>query len=239
MLEIASLAVSFPLLGSLKHGDGHPVLVLPGFMAGDESTSVLRRYLRVMGYHSVPWKLGRNTGKLELMQHQLVDRFLEVFEASEQKISIIGQSLGGVFGRELARRYPDQVRQVITLGSPFATRRTGSTLPIVQDMFERSAGMSIETMRELLISIDSDYSPPVPLTAIYSKGDGIVNWRVCCEAHEDVQTQNIEVIGSHCGMAFNPVIYYLIANRLAQAEDEWQRFNSDLPGCSLKLYAGS
>lgn len=233
LLEMAGLMAALPLLASLPVGDGHPVLVLPGFMAGDESTLILRRYLRAMGYRSLPWALGRNTGRPEIFQHLLGDRFISLSETFGAKLSIIGQSLGGVFARELARLYPERIRQVITLGSPLAIRRANTTLPIVRRLFKQRAGMNVEAMRSLLASMDSHASPPVPLTAIYSRGDGIVNWRVCREAHEDHQTQNIEVIGSHCGMAFNPTIYYVVADRLAQPEDDWRRFRSALPGYRL------
>lgn len=240
LLEMAGLMAAFPLLGSLRRGDNHPVLVLPGFMAGDESTLILRRYLNVMGYHSLPWALGRNTGRPELMQHLLVDRFLQLSEACGARLSVIGQSLGGVFARELARLYPDRIRQIITLGSPIGTRHSNTTLPIVRRLFEQSSGMDASAMHDLLTSIRPDKSPPVPSTAIYSRGDGIVNWRVCREAEEDHQTQNIEVIGSHCGMAFNPAIYYVIADRLAQPEDDWQRFEAGLPGIgSSRFHSGS
>lgn len=229
LFEMAGLMATLPLLGSLRHGDGHPVLVLPGFMAGDESTLVLRRYLKAMGYRSLQWTLGRNTGCPEIMQYRLVELLLELSDRFDTRLSLVGQSLGGVFARELARLYPERVRQVITLGSPIALRNSSTTLPIVRRLFEQSAGMTAEEMRDLLADMAPDISPPVPLTAIYSKGDGIVNWRVCREPTEDHQTQNIEIIGSHCGMAFNPAIYYLIADRLAQPEDDWQRFDSWLP----------
>ena len=233
LFEMAGLVATFPLLGSLPRGDGHPVLVLPGFLAGDESTLVLRRYLRSMGYHSLPWSMGRNTGRPEFIQKLLPERLLGLSDELGTGISIIGQSLGGVFGRELARLYPDRVRQVITLGSPFAIRHSNTTMPLIRRLFEQSTGMGVEAMRELLVAMDPGVSPPVPLTAIYSKGDGVVNWRVCREAREDHQTQNIEVFGSHCGMAFNPAIYYIIADRLSQPEDSWQKFESRWPGLCL------
>lgn len=233
LLEMGSLLATFPILASLRRGDGHPVLVLPGFLASDDSTLVLRRYLDYMGYRSIPWRLGRNTGDPQVLQGQLVERLLEEYQRHGRKLTIIGQSLGGVFARELARFHPDRVRQVIALGSPFATRHAGVTRHVVRRLFEHSAGLTIEAMRDILAAVDVRRSPPVPVTAIYSKGDGIVNWRVCREQREDATTQNIEVLGSHCGMAFNPSIYYVIANRLAQPEHDWRRFESRLPGLSL------
>ncbi|MDB9880424.1 esterase, partial [Pseudomonadales bacterium] len=81
-------------------------------------------------------------------------------------------------------------------------------------------------MRDAIAAKKAQTTPPIPLTAIYSKGDGIVNWRACREAVEDHQTQNIEVWGSHCGMGFNPSIYRIIADRLAQSTTQWQKYRS-------------
>jgi pimeloyl-ACP methyl ester carboxylesterase len=224
LIEMSGLLASLPLLSTLPRGDGHPVMLLPGFLAGDESTAALRRYLKGMNYEALPWELGRNTGRPEILQVHLIERFQEIQAQYDVPISLIGQSLGGVFARELARIFPEEVRQVITLGSPFGTRHGKSTLPLVRRMFEQQSGMTVEEMRELLEELDPHLSPPVPMTAIYSRGDGIVNWRVCREAEEDSQTENIEVCGSHCGMGFNARIYYIIANRLAQPAGSWQKF---------------
>lgn len=222
LMDMQALMATLPLLSLTRRGDGHAVLVLPGFLAGDESTAVLRRFLRRRGYAPEPWALGRNTGRPDIIQTRLPERFLEFAQRCGQKISIIGQSLGGVYAREIGRMFPEQVRQVITLGSPFATRHGTSTVPIVRRLFEQQSGMTVEAMRALIDSMDPHVSPPVPLTAIYSRGDGVVNWRVCREHEEDHITENIEVCGSHCGMAFNPLIYRIVADRLAQPEDDWQ-----------------
>ncbi|XOV90412.1 MAG: alpha/beta hydrolase [Pseudomonadota bacterium] len=233
LLEFQGLLASLPLLSRLQRGDAHPVLVLPGFLAGDDSTAVLRRFLGTMNYQALPWQLGRNTGQANIMQSKLLDRFESLANQHAEKITIIGQSLGGVYARELARMYPDSVRQVITLGSPFGTRDSGTTLPLVRRLFEQQSGMTIEAMREFLLALDPHVSPPVPVTAIYSKGDGVVNWRVCLEHEEDELTQNIEVCGSHCGMGFNPAIYYIVADRLAQPLQGWQKFE---PKRGLKAF---
>lgn len=224
LFEMNALLLAMPLLSLLPRGDQHTVMVLPGFMAGDESTAVLRRYLSSMGYEVMPWLLGRNTGRLDIMQHRLQDRFEAVFAQSAGPVSLIGQSLGGIYARELGRLFPNKVRQVITLGSPFGVTNGQGTNPLVQRLFEQQAGMTIEQMREALKAMDPNQTPPIPLTAIYSKGDGIVNWRVCREMQENHRTENIEVCGSHCGMGFNPTVYRIIANRLAQSTTGWQKY---------------
>lgn len=224
LLDIGALCLSAPFLASMPRGDGHPVMVLPGFMASDQSTAVLRGYLKQLGYDSMGWELGQNSGRFEIIHHILIARFLETVDECGDKITLIGQSLGGVYARELARLFPDKVRQVITLGSPFGVVNGTAANPLVRSLFEIQSGLSIEEMREAIFEMDPHKTPPVPLTAIYSKGDGVVNWRVCREAFEDFETDNVEVFGAHCGMGFNAAIYYIIADRLAQPRDDWKKF---------------
>ena len=224
LLDIGALCLGAPFLATMPRGDGHPVMVLPGFMASDQSTAVLRGYLKQLGYDSMGWELGQNSGRFEIIHHILIARFLEAVEECGDKITLIGQSLGGVYARELARLFPDKVRQVITLGSPFGVVNGTAANPLVRSLFEIQSGLSIEEMREAIFEMDPHRTPPVPLTAIFSKGDGVVNWRVCREAFEDFETDNVEVFGAHCGMGFNAAIYYIIADRLAQPRDDWKKF---------------
>ena len=180
------------LLDRAPRGDGHPVLVLPGFLAGDDSTRILRGYLKSLGYSVHPWLQGRNLASPGIVRERLVDRMLELHERHGRKLSIVGWSLGGVYGRSLARQMPDFVRQVVTLGSPFG---------------DRSA-------------------PPVPSTAIYSRSDGVTRWETCRE-RPGPRLENIEVSGSHCGLGWNPLVLWAIADRLAQPEGEWKPFARD------------
>jgi pimeloyl-ACP methyl ester carboxylesterase len=224
LLEMSALSLAWPLLRGLKRGDGHPVMLLPGFLASDQSTVVLRRYLKRMGYVPVGWDLGRNTGQFDIMANRLPEVFLDLVEKTGEKISLVGQSLGGVFARELARLYPDHVRQVVALGSPIRMDKSDAVASIVSRMFEESTGMTPDEMRDALEFFGESESPPVPMTAIYSKADGVVHWEGCMEKEEDSITQNIRVCGSHCGMAFNPAIYHIIADRLAQPVDGWEKY---------------
>ena len=226
LVELSVLFATMPSLTMLPKGDQHRVLVLPGFMAGDESTFLLRAYLRHMGYQPETWNLGRNNGRPELLQVGLMQRLDELMSQDPSRISIIGQSLGGVFGREVGRLHPDKIRQVITLGSPFGAQNSESSMKMVTALFEKMSGLSVEEMREFIDAMDPTVSPPIPVTAIYSKGDGVVHWTVCREAEEDDHTQNIRVCGSHCGMAMNSMTYYIIANRLAQKDGHWVPFTS-------------
>ncbi len=225
LFEMSSLLAALPTLSDMPKGDRHPVLLLPGFMASDSSTLVMRRFLRYMGYEPLPWALGRNTGDQEQFEEKLIARFDRLSKNYHQKISIIGQSLGGVYGRYIAHRFAKHVRQVITLGSPFGAMAASSTNPLVTVLFEQQSGMSVKEMRDKISEIDTGRSPPVPSTAIFSKGDGVVNWRVCRE-DDSYQTESIEVRGSHCGMGFNPLVYYIVLDRLSQPETLWREFES-------------
>jgi len=191
VFESLTLAPSASLLLGAPQGDGHPVLVLPGFTAGDGSTQILRRYLSQLGYSAHPWLQGVNLGLSGTRRRELMDRVAELHRRHGRKISIVGWSLGGIYARELAKRMSDQVRQVVTLGSPFAGLRK---------------------------------APSQPTTSIYTRTDGIVHWSSCVE-EDAAHTENIEVPGSHCGLGFNPLVLYAIADRLAQSEGEWQPFD--------------
>jgi pimeloyl-ACP methyl ester carboxylesterase len=120
LVDLAALLVAAPWLASAPRGDGHGVLVLPGLLASDTSTLPLRRYLGWLGYHVRGWDLGRNRGPTEEVLAGLPRTLLDQARLTGRPISLVGWSLGGVYARELARREPRHVRQVITLGSPFA-----------------------------------------------------------------------------------------------------------------------
>ena len=224
LLEISTLASLWPLLGSAPRGDGHPVLVLPGFTAGDESTVVLRRFLSRLGYEPLPWELGQNTGSYEI-QEQLVRRFYTLTQTTGQKVSIIGQSLGGVYARELAHQFAPFVRQIITLGSPFSSSGPETTNALVGRLFRYMSGMNHDEMRDQMLRFPKR-PPPVPCSAIYSKSDGVVHWSACLEFRGE-QSENIEIVGSHSGMAVNPVVFHAVADRLAQPEGTWRPFRRD------------
>ena len=231
-MEMTSLAYLWPMLASEPRGDGHPVMVLPGFTAGDQSTLVLRRLLTRLNYNAIPWQLGQNTGSYEI-QDRLLARFEELVGEQDEKITLIGQSLGGVFARILATRWPERVRQVITLGSPFASASTDSTNALVGQLFRYLSGMSEDEMRDQMLEFPSQ-ALPVPSTAIYSKTDGVVHWSTCLE-YAGEQAENVEVLGSHSGMGFNPMVLHVIADRLAQAEGRWAPFVRS-QGCRSLLY---
>lgn len=221
MFGPASLANS---LLRLPKGDGHTVYVLPGFMTGDQSTVVLRRFLDARGYRSVPWGFGRNLGPRGRLREAMQARIEQLYEENGQrKVSLIGWSLGGIYARELARRQPDHVRQVITLGSPFGSGTGAGTNPQVARLFESINGESRERIAAEFLS-DAAAPPPVPTTSIYSRSDGIAAWQVCLEKQAP-HTDNVEIVASHIGMGFNPAVFYVVADRLGLAENAWRPFD--------------
>jgi pimeloyl-ACP methyl ester carboxylesterase len=222
LAEFSAIPLAAPLLLMAKRGDGHPVLVLPGFTTTDRSTVVLRRYLTQLGYDPQAWALGRNLGPRAIGQQgeKLIARLDEIYATTGKTISLIGWSLGGILARQLSRRRPDLVRQVITLGSPFTGDPRATN---VWRLYEMMSGQRMKDPDTQAQMHESHAAPPVPSTAIYSKYDGVVAWQNCIEP-ESPTTDNIEVPGSHCGLGVNPVVMLAIADRLAQAENDWKPF---------------
>lgn len=216
LLELAAFVAAYPVLRRAPRGDGHPVLVFPGFMASDFSTRALRRFLRDRGYGAHGWKLGRNLGPTPAIVAGLAGRLAELRERYARKVSLIGWSLGGVYARELARRFAADVRQVITLASPFRDLEATNVPRFLVSRRRPHPNEAVfrERLREPLT---------VPATAIYSRSDAIAAWRSCREV-EGPLSQNIEVESSHLGIGHHPIVLLTIADRLAQPEEQWKPF---------------
>lgn len=228
LADAAALPTGVLALRDVPAGDGHAVLVFPGFLSSDQTTFPLRWFLGNAGYRAYPWGLGINFGfssdyayDIEsLVEHRLKEVF---FDSGGRKLSLIGWSLGGVYAKVLARQYPDLIRDVITLGSPIS----GNSADVsVWRVYEWVSGMQFS---------DPDFSrlvrkhnaplEGVPITAFYCKKDGVVPWRNACEKPGPL-VQNIETDASHIGMGFDAFVYYLIAHRLAQsAQKKRQQLN--------------
>ncbi|MBK1718675.1 esterase/lipase family protein [Thiocystis violacea] len=215
--EFAAMLAAQPLLAQVPRGDGHPVLVLPRFLGCDLSTQPLRDYLTGIGHPAHAWDLGVNLGPRDGVMAACLSRLDELRARHGRKVSLIGWSLGGLFARELAKEAPDQVRMVITLGTPFAGDASPSE---VWRLYEGVTGDHMGLSRR---HGSLEQSPPVPTTSIFSRSDGIVAWPGSLE-HEGPQCENIEVESSHLGLAVNPLSLYAIADRLAQPENDWRPF---------------
>lgn len=217
LFESCCLWNYFPWLSTVPKGDGHPVMVIPGFLGNDLYNRPLVTYLRKIGYHATGWKQGRNIGHGLLDPDLLTQRVKKLYGHENRKVTLVGHSLGGVYAREIAKLVPDEIRQVITLGSPFGDgRRSASRLDSIYQKVSPHKG----------IDDDKNWSepPPVPTTAIYSRTDGLVDWRVTLQRSGHEQTENVEVCGSHNGLTLNPLVWLALADRLALDMNNWQPF---------------
>jgi pimeloyl-ACP methyl ester carboxylesterase len=210
---------------SAPSGEPHPVLVLPGFGASDHSTQILRRFLKQLGYNALPWLQGVNTGNPHLIEGAM-RRFYRLQRNLGCRISLVGQSLGGVYAREIAKLFPHAVRSVITLGSPYAMTESGATHPMVERFFEQLSGTTFKALRDRIPTQHEPGPLLMPTTSVYSKADGVVGWRSCVEP-ETPLSENVRVWGSHVGMAINPDVFRVVADRLAQNPDHWTRFDTN------------
>ena len=219
LFELAALLPAYPFLRRAPRGDGHPVLVLPGFMAGDFSTRALRRFLRDKGYMAHGWKLGRNRGPNAEVMAAMVARVQNLHARRGRTVSLIGWSLGGIYARELARAMPELVRQVITLASPF--RDLDATN--VPRFLSGRARRRTHVRDDALLRARLREPLPVPTTAIVSRTDAIASWQSCCTEPGPL-SENLEVESSHLGIGHHPVVLLTIADRLAQPEGAWKPF---------------
>lgn len=202
-----------------NQGDGHPVLVLPGFMSTDTSTRPLRNFIDDLGYTAYGWDLGRNTAKIEFL-HLLVDKLEAIYEEHQEPVSLIGWSLGGVFARQIAKEKPALIRQVVTLGSPFKGVHEPNNVAWIYDII--SNGKRVKDNDPVLFE-NIPLPAPVPTTAVYTKEDGIVPWHLCLEDEDEIH-QNIQVRGSHFGLGVNLTVLEIIADRLLYNSENWSFF---------------
>lgn len=223
--ELGSLVAAWPLIGTAPRGDGHPVLVLPGYAGTDASTWFLREFLANLGYEALPWNLGRNRGGANgSLAPRLASRLNDIHQRTGERVSIVGWSLGGVFARMLALHVPEEIRAVVTLGSPIGGRPTATT---VYRMYARTGDPRAARIRAAADpSAGAALPPEVPFTAIYSKSDGVVAWQIARERPAP-RTENIEVVSSHVGLGVNPAVFYAIADRLAQHPNDWRPFRHE------------
>ena len=215
------MRMSLPLLHQLPKGDSHPVMVIPGFAGNDHYNQPLIKFLKRQGYNATGWNRGRNFGHGLLDVDVLINRVNELYNMTEQSVSLIGHSLGGVYAREIAKLWPHEIRQVITLGSPFGGgRATASRANFLYNLLSPHKGNED----------DSKWpeAPPVPTTAIYSRTDGIINWKIALQREGHSRTENIEIYSSHNGMTVNPSAWYVINDRLTQPEDDWCPFSQTM-----------
>ncbi len=216
--EYAAMLAAMPWLRRLPRGDGHPVIVYPGLGATDITTAPLRGFLQDLGYSAYPWKQGFNFGPRRGVLDAVREHVQRIASRHDDKVSLIGWSLGGLYAREMAKEFPKLARCVITLGSPFAGHPRATN---AWRFYEWVSGQDVHDP-ELIEQIRG--VPPVPTTSIYSRTDGVVAWQ-CSLNEEAPQAENIEVHASHIGMGMNPLALYAVADRLQQDPKRWKRFD--------------
>ena len=204
----------------VKRGDGAPVVVVPGFLGSDLYLLELRCWLGRIGYRAYLSRIGRNAECIDLLVDRLFETIDRAHEDTGRGVHLIGHSLGGILSRAAATRRPERIASVITLGSPFRGIRShplvmGATTAVRARLQRQGRGPDCYTGRCGCDSVRALQTvPPVPQIAIYTRSDGIVDWRAC--VNDDRET-DFEVSGTHVGLVFNPAVYGLIAARLAAA----------------------
>ncbi len=196
-----------PRLSAAPRGDGHLVVDIPGWRAPEVSGLPLRRYLKRLGYDARGWGFGTNIGDTTGDVDRLATRVLGLVEDTGAPASLVGWSLGGVIAREVARRHPGAVRQVITYGTPV----NGPTHTTVARAYSR--GPDPEGHRQAR-RLDETMPISVPVTAMFSRRDGIVAWQACID-HSSPAVEHVEISSTHLGMGFDPDVWAIVADRLA------------------------
>ncbi len=210
-LELVRLLARIPDLARQPRGAGEPVMVLPGFGAGDGSTVILRSYLSWLGYRVEGWSLGVNSGDVPELIPEVGRRVNERARRSGVPLRLVGWSLGGYLAREAARDQPTSVDRVVTLGSPVI----GGPRYTATAAFYRAAGVDFE---EIEAAIEERERVPIesPVTAVFSRSDGVVDWRACID-RKSPRVEHVEVGASHVGLGFAPEVLRIVARRLAAA----------------------
>ena len=210
LADAAVLGTLSPLLHKLPKTDRkHSVMVIPGFLGDDQGNGPLIRFLRHLGYTASGWRQGRNLGPQSFTEDSLTAALTPLIEAGDGKVSLIGHSLGGIYAREIARMEPENIHQVITLGSPFGKGHQQASH--ASRLYQR-----LNPNPDARDDDNLNTPPPVPTTAIYTKGDGVVNWRTSLQHGDDHNVHNIKVAGSHIGLNLNAAVWFWVAKKLAE-----------------------
>jgi len=205
----------------VPRGDKSPVIVIPGFMGTDMYLQEIYYWLRRIGYRPYMSQIGWNAECVNILVDRLSETITKARAETGGKVHLIGHSLGGVIGRSAAAQWPDRIASVITLGSPFRGIRSH---PLVLAAGERvrerirrqNGGLQPDCYTgycgcAAVTAVQGSFPASVVQSAVYTKNDGVVDWRVCVT---DDPTTNFEVSGTHVGLVFNASVYSLIAKRL-------------------------
>ena len=190
----------------------HPrtAILLPGFGAGPRSMRVMESFLRRRGHRVRDWGLGVNNGDARKFRVQLESIVGQSIATYGEPVVLVGWSLGGYIAREYAREHPEGVRRIVTLGSPVI----GGPRYTATSEWYRLRGHDLAEMER---AVKSRYATPlrVPVTAIYSKRDGIVAWQACIDKWSP-DVRHVEVSETHIGLGFSPRVLGLVADEIAR-----------------------
>lgn len=202
-----------------REGDGHPVVIFPGLASDKHAIAPLLGFCEGLGYAARDWGLGLNTGPKGDPNDWLDDLAAHVdgLVPGHRRISLVGWSLGGIYAREVAKRLERRVRQVITIGTPFAGSPDQTNVGFIYRLLNGQKAVIDEALSAQLRT-----APNVPTTSIYSCSDGIVAWQACIQPEGRADTENIRVDGSHCGLGWNNAVFNVLADRLRQPDGAWQ-----------------
>jgi len=197
--------------------ESHPVVIFPGLASNGLAVGPLRRHCSAIGHPALDWGRGFNTGpsgEVGVWLDELAAHTAALLESTPGRASLIGWSLGGFYAREVAKRIPHRVRQVITIGTPFNGDPSHTNVEWLFKLVNRSTALT-----DTQLTLELRTPPPVPCTAVYSRGDGIVDWDGCRHVADVPGRRNIEVTGSHLGMGWNPAVLQVIRHQLAEHND--------------------
>jgi hypothetical protein len=207
VLGAVRLVGASPRLAAAPRGDGHVVVDIPGWRAPELSGAPLRGYLRALGYDARGWGFGTNLGDPRRDVERLAASVLDLVDEGGSAVSMVGWSLGGVIAREVARRHPEAVRRVITYGTPVVGGSAYTT--VARAYGQRDDGAAARVAERL----DAAAPIRVPLTAVFSRRDGIVSWEACIDRSSPC-VEHVEVSSTHLGMGIDPDVWALVADRL-------------------------
>ena len=224
-LEWAALQRSDIMRGhGMPRGDGRGVLLIPGFLAGDGSLATMTQWLRVAGWRTKRAGIRANVACSEAACGRLEPRVEALASETGARVTVIGQSRGGVLAKALAARRPDLVSGVVTLGSPVLSQLAVHPLVLAQVGLVAALGsasapgfFSLRCLKgdccaPFRDALEGQFPPEVGYVALYSRSDGVVDWRSCLDPDAG---SLVEVRSSHCGMAVNAEAYRAIARALA------------------------
>ena len=216
----------------VPRGNNQPILCISGYGAGDASMLPLRSFLKLIGYNPLKAEIGINIESKEdriksvndatSFRHKMVDLLKErvnmLYQQHNQKVVLIGWSMGGLFAADVSQQIPDKVSQVITMGSPFGDPRGTSTFNLLR--WINKSDIPIEEQDfDTWLNKRQMTSEEVPIKVLYSKSDGIVG-ESTARLHEHPAVEHIEVDSSHVGFAVNANVFKTIADCLAQSTNQ-------------------